>query len=89
MGRKDPSPGLLPGTLDLLILRSLAGGPMHVYGISGRFREVSDRVLRGASEDNRRATFNSLTTVGRRQLARERHAIERTAGAIFKVPETA
>ena len=45
MGRKDPSPDLLPGTLDLLILRSLVGGPMHGYGIAARLRQVSDDVL--------------------------------------------
>ena len=45
MGRKEPSPDLLPGTLDLLILRSLVGGPMHGYGIAARLRQVSDDVL--------------------------------------------
>lgn len=37
---------LLPGTLDLLILRTLAGGPMHGYGIASRVRDVSKDVLR-------------------------------------------
>ena len=39
-------PELLPGTLDLLVLRTLVRGPMHGYGISGRVRELSKDVLR-------------------------------------------
>jgi transcriptional regulator len=40
-----PSPELLPGTLDLLILRTLAGGNMHGYGIAQRVKELSRDVL--------------------------------------------
>src|SRR5215831_14007381 len=36
---------LLQGTLDLLILRTLAEGPMHGWGISQRIQQVSDDVL--------------------------------------------
>jgi PadR family transcriptional regulator PadR len=36
---------LLPGTLDLLILRALAPGRMHGYGIASRLKQVSDEVL--------------------------------------------
>src|SRR5947209_6559391 len=43
----------------------------------------------GASENNRRARFYSLTTAGQRQLARERREFECVASAIFKVLETA
>src|SRR5438046_7344778 len=48
MGRPMPdrSPDLLPGTLDLLILRTLVREPMHGYGISNRVRELSKDVLR-------------------------------------------
>jgi len=42
----DRAPELLPGTLDLLILRTLLRGPMHGYGISSRVREISNDVLR-------------------------------------------
>jgi len=42
----ERAPELLAGTLDLLILRTLAGGSMHGYGIAGRVREVSKDVLR-------------------------------------------
>src|SRR5579863_7874921 len=36
---------LLPGTLDLLILRSLARGRMHGYGIAQQLKTISDDVL--------------------------------------------
>lgn len=39
------TPDLLPGTLDLLILRTLATGPMHGWGISQRIQQVSGDVL--------------------------------------------
>jgi transcriptional regulator len=39
------STDLLPGTLDLLILRVLAGGRYHGYGIAQRLRQLSDDVL--------------------------------------------
>jgi len=44
MGRKS-GPELLPGTLDLLILRTLAAGSQHGYGIASHLRTVSDDVL--------------------------------------------
>jgi PadR family transcriptional regulator PadR len=37
---------LLQGTLDLLILKSLAAGPNHGYGIAMRIHQLSDDVLR-------------------------------------------
>ena len=36
---------LLPGTLDLLILRSLMRGRMHGYGIAQHLKATSDEVL--------------------------------------------
>ena len=42
---KDSRSDLLQGTLDLLILRTLAAGPMHGWGISQRIQQVSDSVL--------------------------------------------
>jgi transcriptional regulator len=42
---KDPRNDLLPGTLDLLILRTLASGPIHGWGISQRIQSVSRDVL--------------------------------------------
>ena len=37
--------GLLQGTLDLLILRTLASGDMHGWGISQRLQQISNDVL--------------------------------------------
>ena len=42
---KDLRSDLLQGTLDVLILRTLAAGPMHGWGISQRIQQVSDSVL--------------------------------------------
>ena len=36
---------LLPGTLDLLVLKSLLGGPRHGYSIARRIQETSEDVL--------------------------------------------
>ncbi|HEY9225024.1 MAG TPA: PadR family transcriptional regulator [Gemmatimonadaceae bacterium] len=36
---------LLPGTLDLLVLRTLVRGPNHGYGIAQRVKELSQDVL--------------------------------------------
>ena len=38
-------PDLLPGTLDLLILKTLARGPLHGYGIALSIKQASDDVL--------------------------------------------
>jgi len=105
---ESPAPDLLPGTLDLLVLRALANGPMHGYGIAQRLRDVSREVLQvgesslypalqrllldghvraewGASENNRRARFYTLTASGRKQLAAEQEEFERMVGAITAV----
>ncbi|HUE22511.1 MAG TPA: PadR family transcriptional regulator [Bryobacteraceae bacterium] len=107
MGKTD-APEILPGTLDLLILRTLAAGQMHGYGIAQRLRQVSDEVLQvgesslypalqrlllngwvkaawGASENNRRARYYTLTAAGRKQLAAERAEFARVVGAIEKI----
>src|SRR5262245_31612204 len=44
MGRHEPLE-LLPGTLDLLILKALVRGKMHGYGIAQMLRVTSDDVL--------------------------------------------
>jgi transcriptional regulator len=41
---KNP-PDLLPGTLDLLVLRTLTRGPLHGYGIAHRVKQLSQDVL--------------------------------------------
>jgi PadR family transcriptional regulator, regulatory protein PadR len=38
-------PEFLPGTLHLLILRSLLGGPLHGYAIAKRIKDVSKSAL--------------------------------------------
>jgi transcriptional regulator len=43
MGEKNQD--LLPGTLDLLILKSLVRGRMHGYGIAQHLKTISDDVL--------------------------------------------
>lgn len=45
VARSDKSPELLPGTLDLLILRALRDHRLHGYGIAERLRSVSRDVL--------------------------------------------
>jgi PadR family transcriptional regulator len=104
----DRSLDLLPGTLDLLILQTLAGGAQHGYGIAQRLRLLSEDVLQvgesslypalqrlllrgwvkgqwGASENNRRARYYTLTPNGRKQLGSERQEFDRLIVAIRKV----
>jgi len=38
-------PDLMPGTLDLLILKTLARSPLHGYGIALSIKRLSDDVL--------------------------------------------
>ncbi len=45
MARK-PDRDLLQGTLDMLILKTVALGPIHGYGISLRIQQVAQDVLR-------------------------------------------
>ncbi len=47
MGREDETKRteIPPGTLYMLILRTLERGPMHGYGIAERIHELSDEVL--------------------------------------------
>jgi transcriptional regulator len=46
MGKTRARQELLPGTLDMLILKSLTRGVMHGYGIVEHIRTLSDDVLR-------------------------------------------
>jgi PadR family transcriptional regulator PadR len=43
--KKSDRQELLPGTLDMLILKSLSRGVMHGYGIAEHIRQLSDEVL--------------------------------------------
>ena len=96
----------------MLVLRILARGRAHGYGIAQHIKSVSEDVLQvgesslypalqrlllngwvkgewGASENNRRARFYSLTPAGRKQLATERQEFQRIIVAIQKVLESA
>jgi PadR family transcriptional regulator PadR len=107
LGRREP-PDLLPGTLDLLILRTLTRGDMHGYGIALHLKTTSEDVLQvgesslypalqrlllngwvkaewGASDNNRRARYYSLTAAGRKRLAAERQEFDELVLAIQKV----
>jgi PadR family transcriptional regulator len=43
--RQSSRATILPGTLDLLILRTLVFGPLHGHGIGKHIRQTSDDVL--------------------------------------------
>ena len=96
---------VLQGTLDLLIMRTIALEPMHGWAIAQRIQQISDDLLRvqqgslypalhrlehqgwitadwGASENNRRARFYSLTKAGRKQLAVEVSKWERLSAGV-------
>lgn len=45
MGTNTAAAELLPGTLDLLVLRVLVTGRMHGYGIAQRVKQISEGVL--------------------------------------------
>lgn len=45
MAVTNTPPDLLRGTVDLLVLRTLANGPLHGYAIAQRLRVVSGDVL--------------------------------------------
>ena len=96
---------LLPGTLDLLILKAVSLGPLHGYGVLLRIGQISEgallieqgalypalfRLVRqgllkaswGTSENNRRAKFYELTSLGRKRLREEAAGWNRLAAAI-------
>jgi len=112
MGTQREALELLPGTLDLLILKALTRGTLHGYAIVQMLKDQSDEVVQvgesslypalqrlllngwvkadwGASENNRRARFYTLTASGRKRLASERQDFERMIAAIQKVLQTA
>src|SRR5215211_5438704 len=46
MGKTAAKNELLPGTLEMLILKTLTRGPMHGYGIAQHIKQVSEDVLK-------------------------------------------
>jgi PadR family transcriptional regulator PadR len=45
LGTMAPKSDLMPGTLDMLILKTLTRAPLHGYGIAQSIKRVSDEVL--------------------------------------------
>ena len=98
MERTPPTPDILRGTLDLLILTALSLGPKHGYGVA-RWIEVATgdalaigegtlypalhRLEERGSENNRHAKFYSLTKQGRTRLRVENDKWRRYAAAVF------
>ena len=101
---------LLQGTLDLLIMRTIALEPLHGWAIAQRIQQVSEELLRvqqgslypalhrlehqgwiaaewGASDNNRRARFYTLTALGRRGLTTEANRWNRLVESIARVME--
>ena len=98
----------LQGTLDLLVLKTLAAGPMHGWSVAQRIQDLSRDALLinqgslypalhrledagyvasewGTSDNNRRAKFYQLTTLGKKQLHVETESWERFAEAVSLV----
>ena len=61
-----PAPDLLHGTVDVLLLRTLAWGAMHGYGISRFIRERSE----GAIGIENAALYQALHRLERKKLVR-------------------
>ena len=99
---------LLQGTLEMLVLKALARGPLHGYGVAEWIHQTSQQLLKveegalypalhrlelrglleaqwGASENNRKAKFYSITKSGLKQLAKETEDWERISGVIGRV----
>ncbi|HET9994723.1 MAG TPA: PadR family transcriptional regulator [Candidatus Acidoferrum sp.] len=106
----DKPSGLVQGTLDMLILKTLELEPMHGYGIAMRIEQISKGVFQvnpgslfpafrrleragwlksewRETENNRRAKYYALTTVGRKQLRGEKREWARQAAAIARILE--
>ena len=85
---------LLPGTLDLLILKSVSLGRLHGYAVLLRIEQITGGALQiqqgalypalyrlerqgliesewGVSDNNRRAKYYKLTTLGRQRMRDE------------------
>src|SRR6476469_255940 len=96
---------ILPGTLDILILKAVSLGPLHGYGVLLRIGQISGQALLveqgalypalfrlvrqgllkatwGTSDNNRRAKFYELTTLGRKRLREETEGWNRLTAAM-------
>ena len=57
---------LLQGTLDMLILKTVAIGPIHGYGISQRLKQISKAVL----DVRQGSLYPALHRLGKQRLVR-------------------
>ena len=96
---------LLPGTLDVLILKAVSLGRLHGYGVLLRIEQISGGALQiqqgalypalyrlerqgliesewGVSENNRRAKYYKLTTLGRQRMRDDAASWNRLAEAM-------
>jgi len=96
---------LLPGTLDLLILKSVSLGKLHGYAVLLRIEQITGGALQiqqgalypalyrlerqgliesewGVSDNNRRAKYYKLTTLGRQRMRDEAAGWNRLADAM-------
>jgi len=96
---------LLPGTLDLLILKSVSLGKLHGYAVLLRIEQITGGALViqqgalypalyrlerqglidsewGVSDNNRRAKYYKLTTLGRQRMRDEAAGWNRLADAM-------
>jgi PadR family transcriptional regulator, regulatory protein PadR len=100
-----PTAELLPGTLDLLILKSVSLGKLHGYGVLLRIEQITGGALHiqqgalypalyrlerqglidsewGVSDNNRRAKYYKLTTLGRQRMRDDAASWNRLADAM-------
>ncbi len=96
---------LLPGTLDLLILKAVSLGRLHGYAVLLRIEQITGGALTiqqgalypalyrvekqglidsewGVSDNNRRAKYYKLTTLGRHRLRDESASWNRLSDAM-------
>jgi PadR family transcriptional regulator, regulatory protein PadR len=100
-----PTAELLPGTLDLLILKSVSLGKLHGYGVLLRIEQITGGALHiqqgalypalyrlerqglidsewGVWDNNRRAKYYKLTTLGRQRMRDDAASWNRLADAM-------
>lgn len=96
---------LLPGNLDLVILKAISLGDVHGYGVLLRIGQISKGAILvqqgalypalyrlehrgliesewGVSDNNRRAKYYRLTTLGRQEFGEQQASWTRLADAI-------
>jgi PadR family transcriptional regulator PadR len=82
---------LMKGSLDLLVLQTLAAGRAHGHAIACSIERRSDEVLQvghaedGISENNRKARFYRLTSKGRKHLFAEASKWQKFSDAIARI----